>query len=249
MVAPVASQGENPAAENTVHQDGVEIQHEADGDAEDVDPVKRATDPGQPTAADVESHRCDHYPYRSWCKWCVMGRGLGTPHRSRGEESRIPRIGVDYFFITRGGVRKHDELTLDGGPGPPSDELTEQARKDGEIIKCVIVRDWETKSIFGHCVPCKGADEEDYVAGLVAEDVAWLGHTKVLLKGDNERALRAMMARAIAIIKTNGGTAETDDATPVEQVGLEEPPTYDSQANGGTERGVRSIRGLFRTLK
>ncbi len=127
--------------------------------------------------------------------------------------------------------------------------MTDRAREDGEIIKCLIVRDWETKSIFGHCIPRKGDDEDGYVANLVASDVAWLGHTRVLLKGDNERALQAMIDRAIRIIRANGGGADHDEANQVQQVGLEEPPTYDSQANGGTERGVRSIRGLFRTLK
>ena len=29
----------------------------------------------------------------------------------------------------------------------------------------------------------------------------------------------------------------------------ETPPTYDSQSNGGTEVGVRIVRGLYRTIK
>ena len=35
----------------------------------------------------------------------------------------------------------------------------------------------------------------------------------------------------------------------VEQVTRESPPTHASQANGGTEVGVRIIRGMLRTIK
>ena len=35
----------------------------------------------------------------------------------------------------------------------------------------------------------------------------------------------------------------------MEQVSAETPPTYDSQANGGIEVGIRIIRGILRTVK
>ena len=62
--------------------------------------------PGQPSAQEEEEHRCSHIPYRSWCKWCVMGRGLGTPHSGLHNHSQIPPVGLDYFFITDAGVKK-----------------------------------------------------------------------------------------------------------------------------------------------
>ena len=65
-----------------------------------------------PSTEAVEQHRCLHIPYRAWCKWCVMGQGRGDQHRS-GPESTIPRMGLDYFFITSGGVKKRSELELD----------------------------------------------------------------------------------------------------------------------------------------
>ena len=78
-------------------------------DEEESGPVKISRSPAQPTAKQEEEHRIDHYPYRSWCKFCVMGRGIGFQHRHAGV-SRVPRIGIDYFFITASGVKKREEL-------------------------------------------------------------------------------------------------------------------------------------------
>ena len=38
-------------------------------------------DPGQPTAKGLQEHMTTHRPYRSWCKFCVMGRGVNSLHR------------------------------------------------------------------------------------------------------------------------------------------------------------------------
>ena len=37
--------------------------------------VRNIRDPGQPTAKEHQEHMTTHRPYRSWCKFCVMGRG------------------------------------------------------------------------------------------------------------------------------------------------------------------------------
>ena len=83
----------------------IDCNDEADEPSAEVEPIKQANNPTQPTMEQLESHRCDHMPYRSWCKQCVMGRGRDSPH-SQGQGSQIPIIGIDYFFITVGGVRK-----------------------------------------------------------------------------------------------------------------------------------------------
>ena len=43
--------------------------------------VRNIRDPGQPTANKHQEHMTTHRPYRSWCKFCVMGRGVCSPHR------------------------------------------------------------------------------------------------------------------------------------------------------------------------
>ncbi len=133
-----------------------------------------------------------------------MGRGVCFLHRSLKSKSAIPRIGIDYFYITRGGIHRRDEL--EQAQDPAGDAILEDARKKGEIIKYILIRDWESKNVCAHCVPCKGADEEEYVAGLVADDIAWLGYTRLVIKSDNEPALLALVRQVL------GKIVETQEA-------------------------------------
>ena len=43
--------------------------------------VTNIRDPGQPTAHEHQEHVTTHRSYRSWCKFCVMGRGVNAPHK------------------------------------------------------------------------------------------------------------------------------------------------------------------------
>ena len=77
---------------------------EINGD-EETEPLKMATGPKIPSAADIELHERMHAPHRDWCTWCNTGRGRGMPHtHSRG--SSVPIVGADYFFMTGGGLNK-----------------------------------------------------------------------------------------------------------------------------------------------
>ena len=202
-------------------QEQIRIEDEPAGDA-DIEQLKSVPDPGQPTDQEVEDHRTGgHQPYRSWCKFCVMGRGGVFHHQNTRSKSAIPRIGVDYFFITRGGVRRRDELEYQEGPA--GEEALENDRKSGDVVKCIVIRDWESKAIFAHCIPCKGADEDQYVAKLVEGDLVWLGYTRIVLKGDNEPALQALIRQVLGLI-----IAKPDE---IAQATKESSPEYDSQAN------------------
>ena len=165
---------EEPGAEG----DTIDIEDEAT----EIEPMKVAASPKQPTAQEEEEHRIDHADFRSWCRWCVMGRARGMQHR-HGAQSAIPIVGIDYFFITKEGVRKKKELATMGIDG---DEAIEAARQKGEIVKCILVRCLDTKCLFAHCVPCKGIDEDMYVVNMIVEDILWLGHLKMILKADGE---------------------------------------------------------------
>ena len=209
---------------------------------EEAAPLKHAPDPAQPSEEEVENHRVTHYPFRTWCKLCIMGRGTGSPHRS-STGSSIPRIGMDYFFITEGGMQRRSDL--DYKIDAEGDEKLNKDRDDGKIVKCLIVRCMETKIVFAHVVPQKGDDEEHYCANLVAADRGWLGHAKLILKADNERAVAALKRRVAKILKDRA----QEEQTATENVQQEQPAAYDSQSNGGVEVGVRLVRGMFRTLK
>ena len=100
------------------------------------------------SAADVEEHRISHVPYRPSCTECNMGRGLGEQRGSHvGRAHEIPIVGIDFWYITTGGIKRRDELQ-------ETDEEIKAEREEGKMIKCLIVRCYETKSVFAH-VRCR----------------------------------------------------------------------------------------------
>ena len=213
--------------------DNEEVMIEEGLDVE-VEPLKVAPDPGRPTARQVEEHRrTGHIPYRSWCRWCWLGRGRGTQHR-HSIGSTVPIVGFDYFFLTKGGVKKKEELEL-------TEDALREARSKGDIVKCLLARCLASKAVFAHVIPCKGADEDGIVAELAVRDLEWLGHTRVILKADNEPALQALVHRALTQAKV--------ECKDLAQLSKEDPAAYDSQANGGVEVGVQLVRGMMRTHK
>ncbi len=220
-------------------EEWIEIEDDEDEQIE-VSKIPIAPSPKMPSAAEVEDHRINHFPYRCWCRECVMGRGLGEQRgRHEGRQHDIPRIGIDYWYITTGGLHRRDELP-EFPENPEGDQALEQARKD-KIMKCIILRCHESKALLAHAVPCKGADEDDYVVNIICNDVAWMGHTRLILKSDNEPALLNLIKRAMETIKV-----EIKEITTLTS---ETAPKYESQSNGGTECGIRHVRGLFRTIK
>ena len=117
-------------------------------DVDDVEPLKKARNPRLPSAADIAEHELTHIPYRDWCKWCNLGRGRGIPHR-HGGESGVPIVGIDYFFITSEGVKRRKELEFEENSSGETALLA--ARTNGEIIKCMVIRCFSSKSLFAHC--------------------------------------------------------------------------------------------------
>jgi len=107
--------------------EGIHVNAEYDEAEGETDSAKFMRSPEQPSDAIVDQHRCDHQPYRSWCKFCVMGRGRGIPH-GQGQVSSIPVVGIDYFFITRRGVKRRPR-GIDLDPKGPDTDLN-----DDEVI-------------------------------------------------------------------------------------------------------------------
>ena len=54
------------------------------------------------TQREIDEHFPHHLPYRAWCPYCVRGRGRNTPHRrlGDGQHDGVPRIALDYFFMS-----------------------------------------------------------------------------------------------------------------------------------------------------
>ena len=190
-----------------------------------------------PSARALEEHRSSgHIPYRHWCRFCIARRGLEDQHRPAAEESSIE---LDYFFITAGDVKRKAELEYEKSAA--GDEAFQEDIRTGKLIKCFIMRCTSAKIIFGHCIPYKGAGEDQYVASLVVKNVEWLGHMRLILKAHNEPALRTLVEQSLEEIRIK--------VRGVAQISIEHPSRYDSQSNGGVETDVRILQGQFRTLK
>ena len=209
----------------------------------EVELLRQAKDPGQPTRQQLAEHRIIHVPFRNWRRWCVMGRARGAQHRRSDDESAIPIIGIDYFFVTKDGVKKRSQLGDELSENEEADAALNLARESGEIVKRILLRCSKFKVILAHVVPCKGRaqDEDEYVNNTVLKDLEWVGHTSMILRADNERALQSVVRRIIQ--------RATAKCQRYEQVAAEHPARYGSQSNGMTEVGVMLVRGLFRTLK
>ena len=101
---------------------------------------------------------------------------------------------MDYFFLTSAGVKTREELEM-------SDEEVNAARQRGELAKCLVVRCYVSKAVFGHVIPRKGLDEDGIVVDKTLQDLEWLGHTRIIVKADNEPAIQALARRAIELAK------------------------------------------------
>ena len=154
-----------------------------------------------------------HNPYCSWCLVCVEARGEEDPHRRnkdrKTEGDGIPEVGLDYKAF---------------------------GQEEGEDDKATVImaRDKETLQTFVHLCLCKGASD-GWVVDRLVEDLATLGHTKVIVKTDGEPALVNVM-EAIQEKRSHPTVPK-------------HPPVYDSQANGAIEKAVDDVMAQLRALK
>ncbi len=236
MLAPAMDGAEDPEGGwIVINESGEEIEQETAK-------ITVAPAPKKPSPAEVEEHNIAHYPYRNWCDPCVEGRGLGEQRgRHAGRHHCVPRLGIDYWYITKGSLQKRKELEGEYPMNPEGDRKLREDRENGVIMKCIVMRCHESKAVLAHCVPCKGADEDGFVVDLVCQAVAWLGHTRLILKTDNEKSLLSLIKRALEAVKV--------EVPEMIQVTDEQAAEYESKSNGGTEVGIRAVRGLFRTIK
>ena len=53
--------------------------------------------PRKPMIAEVEAHMIDHYPFRSWCRYCVMAAARSDHHVRQAEDyNEVLGISGDY---------------------------------------------------------------------------------------------------------------------------------------------------------
>ena len=87
--------------------------------------------------------------------------------------------------MTGDDITRKEDLALQG------EELC-AAWEKGSVVKCLVIRDHLTKCFLGNVIPSKGVDDNKYATHLIRDAVALLDHTGVLLKCDNEPALKTI---------------------------------------------------------
>ncbi len=194
-------------------------------------------DPGQPTASEVERHRCDHWPYRSWCPFCVAARAAGEQHRANRRTRGVPVFSFDYLFITK----SRKILT--------KAELL--ASTDEEVmVKILAAYDTHGRAVFGHVVPVKGAGEDRYAVDRLVEDVRWLGYSRISLRSDNENAILDLLTKTLKELRiVVVGDEDVKESGVPDQILEEHSARFDSSSNGAIENGVKRLAGMIRTHK
>ncbi len=190
--------------EYPVDEDGLPAENAAEqmpeNDEEDVEPIKKPLNVYQPSAKELEEHRIDHIPYRNWCPWCARCKANGELHRRRCTHHQISVLYMDYFFITpEGGVKRRDELPYSRDESGRAS--LEQDVADGKLVKLLMVKDSNTQCCFAYVVPRKGVDPDGFAVSRVVNSTLWLGHSRVILRGDNEPALMALISQALKVLK------------------------------------------------
>ena len=179
--------------------------------------AKRA--PHEPTPIEREDHAAsNHAVYRSWCRACVAGRGKADPHTAQDIVSDdVPRVGIDYGY-------------LEGKAG--------QGAEDPSASPILFSRSSKTQAVSADVLPSKGTGESWNVETLVSTIMAH-GHTRLILKSDDEPAILDVKRAAMAIARARHGF----DIMP------ESSPVGDHESNGLAEGAVRDVKAQCRTLR
>ena len=149
--------------------------------------MRGPTTPYVPTEHERREHNLTHYPHRTWCECCMVGRAVAGRHVSSKDESD-PRAGefhFDYCFL-KNEVREEAAVTLVGV-------------------------DKASDAVLAHVVPEKGT-RFDWVAEQLDRDIRRFGYNgRVVVKSDGENAARDLMTELARRRKEDPTIVETSE--------------------------------------
>ena len=253
----VTPRGQEEAGSSDPGEQGVHCSPNGDqpDDPQEHDPpaARRARglpDPGKPTPQQIAEHELTHLPFRSWCPDCVRGKAQANPHLRREDrrvDQSIPTISFDYGFASESSKRRQEERKDEEeerrlfGPMMNEEENVDgdRSREDRDVLKVLVVKDERSRTLFSHAVERKGAGEDDYAVRQVVKDVEELGYRQISLKCDQEPSTMALLKRLLRMLNIEI----------VDQAIHDHPAAGDSQSNGSTENGVKTVMGQLRTMK
>ena len=139
--------------------------------------MRQIPQPIAPTRAQKERHNLTHLPYADWCEECVRCRGRNDAHRTIKRKTEmgpdgIPTISMDFAFLGQEGADKS--------------------------MPMIVLRDNKSKMTFSHGLEGKAVNGEDYgmyVTHASLRDIDFLGYKKVIIKSDQENAIKSLQDR------------------------------------------------------
>ena len=138
--------------------------------------------PRKPSTQEVQAHMIDHYPFRSWCRYCVMAASRSDHHRRQAEDyNAVPVISCDYGFYSES---RHDEET----------QLTEAEAIAVGATPIHVIRDKRSKMIHEDCVRCKGIEDELPIE-TTTKWILGLGYPEVIIRTDGGSSIVALSRR------------------------------------------------------
>ena len=181
--------------------EGAEDQIDNQSGEEEASKVKIYPIPGEPSLRERQLHETTHLPFRSWCKWCQLGKAKALPHAAADHsEDAVPTVGMDFGFISSGpdGLtikRANENGPEDNGENPSSPEANEPKPK--RSIPMILLRERRSHASFAHVLRQKGEDE--YTLRRLLGDLRLLGFKRINLRCDQEPSimqLKAMLQQA-----------------------------------------------------
>ena len=146
-----------------------------------------------------------HRPYRSWCKFSVLGQGVYASHRrsdAQDDLEGVPHVSMDNGFL---GERESEE----------------------QVSLVLVIRERRHKMTWAIVVPRKGT-ECPWIAQRAATFIDQLGHNRVTLRCDNEPAIDAL-AREIGQARQEGSQTVPER----ESSSGREPVRWNHRTHGG----------------
>ena len=170
--------------------------------------------PNTPTKEEVAEHAITHLPYKSWCAECVKHKARDDRHSSdlSHTSSEHPVIQFDFGFSRR-------------------DETSE----DKAIF--LVIKDRTTKAISAVPTLSKGQQYMSYMTTEAVRFISWLGHRKVVLQGDNEPSLVAIVGHVKKACLEVGIEARVRTA-----------PIESHESQGTVEQAWQAVRAQAGTL-
>ena len=74
-------------------------------------------------------------------------------------------------------------------------------REETSEVRILAAKCHSTKCVFAHVIPQKGIDPKLYVVDRLRRDILWLGHNKIVLKSDNERAIVSLLTTTLKALR------------------------------------------------